>query len=366
MTTPQVIALTVSAAVSCALTPLMIVIARRTKTVDDPSSAPNRKRHAKSIPLLGGLAIILATWTTWVVLYWQGAWTGTELPLKSIIGLGVCGLIIAFAGVIDDRLNISAKKQIWWVVVAALIAVATGIGISFITNPFGGFIDLTHPRWTLFSVHGTAYHLTLWADIFTVLWLLGATYTTKVLDGLDGLVSGIGVIGSLIIFLLTLRPEVSQTAVGLIALSLTGAALGFLIWNWHPAKIFLGESGSLYIGFLLGALSIISGGKIATALLILGLPILDLLWVVIQRLRAHTSPFTSSDRLHLHFRLLDAGFSIRQSVTIIYLIVILFGLSTLSVHGLQKIEALAGLLVVMVLLMWWIVRRTGKQVAKKQ
>lgn len=364
MTTAQVMAFILSLGLTAALTPLMMAVARRWGAIDDPSAAPDRKQHRRPIPLLGGLAIILSTWITWGVLVMMDSLVGLDVPTKYLIGLTVAGAIIALGGALDDRRHLSPKQQIWWVVGAVIVVSLSGIGITFITNPFGGVIDLTSIQLTVFTWNNIPYHLTLWADLFTIIWLLGASYTTKILDGLDGLVSGLGMIGSLIVFLLTLRPEVSQTGVGLLALSLAGASAGFLIWNWHPAKVYLGEGGSLYIGFMLGVLSIISGGKIATALLILGLPILDLLWVIIQRLRHRRSPFTSADRFHLHFRLLDAGLSVRQSVVTILTLVAVFGVSTLYVSGRQKVEVLAGLFLVMVMLVWWVMYRTARQRVK--
>lgn len=358
MTSWQIIVLVISFGAAAVLTPVVAKLARAWQIIDDPNQAPDRKRHQQPTPLLGGLAVIAATWIGWVVLLISGAFHDSGIMLKQVFGLMIAGTIIAIGGALDDRWRWSAGRQIWWVVAAVVVAIFAGIGIPFITNPFGGVLDLTGVQWTIFTWHGTPYHLTLWADVFTLVWLLGATYTTKILDGLDGLVSGLGVLGSLIVFLLTLRPEVSQSGVGMLALSLTGAAAGFLIWNWHPARIFLGESGSLYIGFMLGVLAIISGGKIATALLILGLPILDVVWVILQRLRAHRSPFTTSDRLHLHFRLLDAGLSVRQSVIVIYGIVTLFGVSTLFFHGWQKVIALLGLFIVMTALVMWVMYRS--------
>lgn len=141
------------------------------------------------------------------------------------------------------------------------------------------------------------------------------------------------------------------------ALTLAGASAGFLVWNWHPAKIFLGESGSLFIGFTLGVLAIISGGKIATALLILGLPILDLLWVIIQRFRRRASPLRTADRSHLHFRLLDAGLSTRQTVSMLYAVTATFGLATLIVSGKMKVLVLGLLFFVMVTLVGWVSSR---------
>lgn len=361
MTSVQLIAVMISFALTAVFTPVVMRVARRWRAIDDPSTAPDRKRHTRPIPLLGGLAIIVSTWVTWGVLILRDDIVGADMPLKYLLGLTVAGALLAIGGALDDRYRLKARQQIWWVVAATIVVCLSGIGVTFITNPFGGIIDLTSIQWTLFRWHDLPYHLTLWADLFTFVWLLGTSYTTKILDGLDGLVSGLGVIGSLIVFLLTLRPEVSQSGVGLLALSVAGAAAGFLIWNWHPAKVFLGESGSLYIGFMLGVLSIISGGKIATALLILGLPILDLVWVIVQRLRHRRSPFTTADRFHLHFRLLDAGLSVRQSVLIILTLVALFGVSTLYVTGVQKVAVLGGLFVVVALLAWWVMYRSARQ-----
>lgn len=354
----------ISAALAFIFTKLVIIYATRRAILDNPAVAPDRKIHQQPTPLLGGLAIIAATWLTWLILVKCGQLIGPEFPAKYLWGLTIAGLLIAIIGYLDDRFQLPARRQIWWVVAAALVVIAAGIGVGYITNPLGGIIYLNQIQITLFRWDGLPYHLTLWADLFTLVWIVGATYTTKILDGLDGLVSGLGVVGSIIVFLLTLQPEVQQPAVALLALSLGGAALGFLFWNWHPAKIFLGEGGSLYIGFILGVLAVISGGKIATALLILGLPILDLLWVIINRWRHHQSPFTTADRSHLHFRLLAAGLSIRQTVMLLLVLVTIFGFSTLYISGSGKLMALVGILVVMVLLAWWAVRRSSEKISK--
>lgn len=360
MVSPNLIVLGTAFGLTAGLTPLVGWLARRWGAIDDPQADPHRKRHARPTPLLGGLTIIASVNLVWWWFLIRQGWA-PDLPISHLIGLFIASALIAVGGALDDRFNLSPRSQLLWTVGAVAVTVAVGVGVRFITNPLGGVWFLDRVQWTIFSWHGQPYHLTWWADLFTFVWLLGAMYTTKILDGLDGLVSGFGVIGSLIIFLLTLRPEVNQPGVALMALTLAGACLGFLVWNWHPARIFLGESGALFIGFALGVLSIISGGKIATALLILGLPILDLLWVIVQRLRRRTSPFRTADRLHLHFRLLDADLSVRQSVLLLYGVVAVFGLSTLYARGSGKLVALGGIFVVMLLLVWWIIRRTGRR-----
>jgi UDP-GlcNAc:undecaprenyl-phosphate GlcNAc-1-phosphate transferase len=252
-------------------------------------------------------------------------------------------------GYLDDRYHLKPSRQICFPISAAVIVVAAGIGISYITNPFGGTIVLDQWALTLFSLNGLPYKLVLFADIFTLVWLLATTYTTKILDGLDGLVSGITVIGGSIICILSLTKEVAQPETAVLAAILAGAALGFLVWNWHPAKIFLGEGGSTWTGFMLGTLAIIAGGKIATALLILGIPALDILWAIGRRVFARKSAFVS-DRGHLHFRLLDAGFSHRQAVLLLYTLTAVFGSVTLVTRGSQKLYALLVLALVMILL----------------
>jgi UDP-GlcNAc:undecaprenyl-phosphate GlcNAc-1-phosphate transferase len=160
------------------------------------------------------------------------------------------------------------------------------------------------------------------------------------------LASGIGVIASLTLFFLSLTPKVNQPMTATIAILLCGTLLGYLRYSFNPAKIFLGESGSVLIGFILGALSIILGGKIATALLVMGVPIMDVAWVILRRLWYGTSPF-KADRKHLHFRLLDIGLSQRQAVLILYLLSALFGFTAVFLQSMGKLIALLILSVTM-------------------
>jgi len=188
-------------------------------------------------------------------------------------------------------------------------------------------------------------------------------YTTKLLDGLDGLVSGITIIGSIVLFFLSLTPGVIQPETALLCIILAGASLGFLFFNFHPAKIFLGETGSTFTGFMLGTLAIISGGKIATALLIMGIPILDVLWVIGRRLWQRQSPFRSADRKHLHFRLLDIGFSHRGAVLFLYVVSAMFGSVALSVQGKYKLVVLVVLVIFMLVLGAVVVLKARKKEA---
>jgi UDP-GlcNAc:undecaprenyl-phosphate GlcNAc-1-phosphate transferase len=262
------------------------------------------------------------------------------LPLKFILAVIGGGIILMIGGLLDDKYNLSAK--ILWIfpALAALIVVwsGVGIGITLISNPFGDPLSLK------FLILGLPA-----SGVFAWLWLMGMMFTTKFLDGIDGLVSGVGLIASFTLFFLSLSPQVNQPITATLAIILCGALSGYLVYAFHPASIFLGEGGSTFIGFMLGVLSIILGGKIATALLVMGIPILDVAWVLARRLWQRRSPFIG-DRLHLHFQLLDLGFTQRQTVLILYLISAVFGFTAVSLQSLGKLIALIVLFIVMIVL----------------
>jgi len=343
------IALNLSFFLAIILTLVVKKIALKLKIVDQPDK--ERKIHKKPIPLLGGIAIFLSFF---IILSYFSFFTDfiirDYIAAKHIIGIIIASLIIIFGGFLDDKYNLKPGQQIIFPIIAILIIIACGIGIDHIRNPFGGTIRFDQMHLVLFEWRGIPYKLTLLADLFTMIWLLGMTYTTKLLDGLDGLVSGISLIGCLIIFGISISERVNQPNVALIALILSGAFLGFLIFNWHPAKIFLGEGGSLFAGFIIGVLAILSGSKVATTLLIMGIPILDVAWTIIRRLREGKNPFKFSDRKHLHFRLLDLGLSQEKAVLFLYLLTALFGSLALFLQTFGKLIALFILGLVMVII----------------
>ncbi len=325
------------------------VIARQLLDYPEPGG---RKLHLKPTPLAGGLAIFLSfTLIVWLAAFFSEQLIGKDISWRQLLAVTVASLLIIIGGYLDDKKHLTPSKQFIWPVLAIVVVIIGGIGIKFVSNPLAeGLLYLDSIKIEILRWQGLPYYFTLWADLFTFLWILGMMYTTKLLDGLDGLVPGVGLIGSLIIFGLTQTQLWHQPPVGLLAIIFAGACLGFLIWNWHPAKIFLGEGGSLYIGFILGILAIISGGKIATALLIMGIPILDVVWVILRRLFWDKKKINEADRKHLHFRLLDVGLSHRQSVWFLYFLTAAFGVSSLFLRTQGKITALIILALVMILL----------------
>lgn len=323
-------------------TPAVRSFARTMGIMDQPSK--ERKVHKKPIALLGGVAVIGA-FGLGVLLAWPHL-IGGFIDERSLTGVLIGAGLIAVGGALDDKYDLSPAWQFVWPLLAVIVVMLSGVGISFITNPGGGVFQLD--SLTLDLPFGFSFALV--ADTITIIWLLGMMYTTKFLDGLDGLVPGVTVIGAFILFFVSMLPQLNQPEPGLLALIVAAAFAGFLLFNWHPASIFLGESGSLFAGFALGVLSIIAGTKIATSLLILGIPILDVLWVIVRRVIIEKrSPF-QGDRKHLHLRLIDIGFSHRQAVLTLYFFTLAFGVSSLFLQTRQKFIAMLVMGLVMVLL----------------
>lgn len=325
---------TVIAIAAFALSAVFTILVRRLALhygiVDKPGP---RKIHEQPTALLGGVGIYSAFAVLLLVLLALQILPSGSISVKHVIGLLVGGLWLVIGGVLDDRYNLSPRQQILWPVLATLTVIASGIGIESITNPMGGQWFLKQVEIPLFWLGGLPYKVTLLSDLFTVAWLLGAMYATKFFDGLDGLVSGITVIGAMVVFAVSLSPKIDQPATALIALIVAACFAGFLIFNFNPASIFLGESGSTLAGFLLASLAIISESKVVTTLVVMSLPILDLVWVVVRRVFLERVPATRGDRKHIHHRLLDTGFSQRRAVLLLYSWALICGLFALLYQG---------------------------------
>ncbi len=311
---------------SLVLVPVIRKIAINKNIVDKPDFV--RKIHNKPIPLLGGTAIFLSFFA--VIFLFSDRLVAGNLEIRHWLGFLIGSLIIIVGGTLDDIYNLSPKKQLIFPILAIIAVLLGGVEIAKLSSPFGGIINIA---WL--------------SPILIFAWLMGMMYTTKLLDGVDGLVSGVSLIGVVIIFLFTLTSKYYQPDIALAAAALTGAILGFLFYNFNPAKIFLGEGGSLFLGFALGVLAIISGGKIAIALLVMGIPILDVSWVIFRRVLSGRNPFKAADKKHLHHRLLALGLSQRQTVFIFYFLSAFFGASALFLQSSGKIFALLFLVILM-------------------
>lgn len=320
------LSLLISCTLSLVITPCVIFFAKKLHVIDYPDF--RRKRHQKPTPLLGGLAIFFAFIISLFIIFMFGYLGADESFHKFVLAVLAGGSFIMIGGYLDDAYHLKPYQQIIFPLMAAFTALISGIYIESVTHPLGGVIKI----------------IPLWGIPLSFVWIMGMMYTTKFLDGLDGLVSGVSIIASLIIFVVSLFWDANFSATSYMALLLAGSALGFLIYNFYPAKIFLGEGGSIFLGYMLALLSIVSGSKIATTFLLLGLPIIDTIWVIFHRLRQGQSVATS-DRKHFHFSLLASGFDQRKAVFIIYATMLVFGISSLFLNTKGKIIAIAALAV---------------------
>lgn len=295
-----------------------------------------RKIHTRPTARLGGLAIYIGFFLTLtLVLFLSTTLTDGRVDVWQYVGVLLGGVVLMIGGALDDRFDLPAWCSFLFPFFATILLIVFGIEVEKLTNPFGGVIILS--AWQ--------------SDLLVFFWMLIVMYTTKFLDGLDGLATSISSVGAFMILLLAQTAAYFQPDVSLLASLALGAMLGFLFWNIHPASIFLGEGGSTFVGFLLGTLAVISGGKLATALLVLGIPLLDVVWVIMRRWRqGGLQRLFVGDRKHLHHRLLDIGWGQRRIMIVYFLVATLFGVSTLILQSRQKLAALAllGLMMVIV------------------
>ena len=284
------------------LTPIMRNLALRTGALDHPDK---RKMQKQAMPLLGGVAVYLSFWIMAGLLLFFSQETGR------FWGLFWGSTLILLLGLYDDIKGVSFKIKFAGQFLAALILLAYNIRIEFITYPF----------------HGNIVFLGIFVVPLTLLWVVGVTNAVNLIDGVDGLAAGVSVIAALVMFAYT-NSEFPLLA--LLCLILAGAALGFLPFNFPPARLYLGDTGSLFLGFMLAGFSIIGATKqvavstLIIPVLILGLPITDTFYVMWGRIKGGRSIF-QADRSHIHHKLLALGMSPRQTTVILYLICLYFG-----------------------------------------
>ena len=335
--------------ISLILTPLVGWCSRRASIVDRADG--ERKINWRPVPLLGGLAVFLSFFIVAGYLLLFHPMYDTDIFAGKMTAVFIAGLILLGLGYFDDKYGVPAKWRLFISALAALIVVFGGVGLDKVTNPFGGYLLLN-----LLPLNFFGQTIYLIPVLLIFLWLLGMMYTVKITDGLDGLSTGIVAIGAFMIFLLTTTTKYYQPNVGLLALVFFGSCLGFWYFNFYPAKVYLGEGGGLFLGLLLGVLSVIAGGKLATALLVMAVPILDLIRVIFVRWR-HKQSIWQGDREHLHFRLLDAGLGHPQTVAVLYCVAALFGALTLFLQSSQKLIALIILFILMLVVGFWLSRK---------
>ncbi|MEG6512223.1 MraY family glycosyltransferase [Desulforamulus ruminis] len=303
--------------ISFALTPLVRKLAFKIGAIDQPDC---RKVHCKTMPRLGGLAVFLAF--SVAVLLTQ--------PLDSrLVGLLTGGLLIVLLGILDDTRGLPAKVKLAGQIAAAAAVIPFGIQVEFITNP----------------VDGHMLHLGIWGIPVTIFWIISVTNAVNLIDGLDGLAGGTAFIAALTMAAITWQQQDGTgMEVTLLALVLAASILGFLRYNFFPAKIFLGDTGSMFLGYALGTLAVMGVAKTATAIsvivpmVILGIPLLDVLFAILRRYQSQR-PIFQPDKEHLHHRLMALGLSHRQTVLAIYAVNLILGVSAFLLTELTTSQA---------------------------
>ena len=305
--------------IAFALTPLAIKVAPKIGAVDIPQD--DRRMHNKPMPRFGGIAIYLGSMIA-IALFLPGTID------DRMTGIAIGATLILIMGIVDDIRGLSAKVKLVGQIACACILFASSVRISFISDPFGaGMIEFP---WIV-------------SLIVTVLWIVGITNTINLIDGLDGLAAGVSFIATIAIAYIAYIHGRYEICMAFMALA--GSCLGFLPWNFHPAKIFMGDGGALYLGFMIAAISVMSPMKSATVIatilpiFVLALPILDTALAILRRLK-NGRPIMEADKGHLHHLIMNVGMGQKRTVLTLYCISGIMGVAAILISRDLFIDAL--------------------------
>lgn len=313
------------------ITPGVRKAAFKIGAIDKPD---HRKVHAKIMPRMGGLAVFIAFALTVLL---------TQQLDKRLIGLLVGGFLIVLLGILDDTRGLPAKVKLLGQIAAAAAVIPFEIQVEFITNP----------------LNGQMIHLGLWGIPVTIFWIISVTNAVNLIDGLDGLAGGTSFIAALTLAAVTWQQANSLGGTGMevvaLALILAASILGFLRYNFYPAKIFLGDTGSMFLGYALSTLAVMGVAKTATAIsvivpmVIMGIPLLDVLFAILRRYQSHR-PIFEPDKEHLHHRMMALGLSHKQTVLAIYAVNLLLSISAFLLTVLTTSQAVLLLFILAVVI----------------
>jgi UDP-GlcNAc:undecaprenyl-phosphate GlcNAc-1-phosphate transferase len=316
-----IVAFTMALVITYCLTPYVKTLAIKVGALDAPDA---RKVHKVPIPRMGGLAI----YAGFIIAVLASMHLSQE-----IIGLIIGGTVILIVGIVDDMVQLPARVKLLGQIAAAAVLILFDIRIDWLTNPFGD----------MFYVDYLSIPITL-------LWVVGLTNTVNLIDGLDGLAAGVSTIAAVTILLVALQQNFWVVAV--LTAALAGSSLGFLQHNFNPAKIFMGDTGSMFLGYMLAAISVLGTVKSAATIALivpivaLGLPIMDTAFAIIRRYSSG-QPIFKPDKGHLHHRLLEMGLSQKQAVLLMYVISGCLGLSAIALTEVN--QGLAAVIVLVLL-----------------
>ena len=319
--------------ITCIITPIIIYLARKYNLVDDPKNRYHPAHtHKGIIPRAGGAALFLGILIAVYIF----------LPLTTLtISILVGSLLLVIVGIMDDIRDVNPYVRLGTNAIAALIVVLSGAGVPYVTNPLGGVIHLDTISFSIPFLQNYSLSIVVFADLFAFLWIMWTMNIVGWSAGVDGQMPGFVAICALTLGILSTRfmaHDSSQITITTLAFIVSGAFAGFLPWNYYPQKIMPGYSGKTLAGFLLALLAILSYGKVGTALLVLGVPMMDAVYTLLRRIGSKKSPVLA-DRGHLHHRLLDLGWSKRKIALFYWSVSAILGAVALTVTSQQKFFA---------------------------
>jgi len=324
-----VLAAVVSFLIAFLLTPVIIKLYKKFGWLDDPGIRKHPKVvHRYPVPRGGGLVIFLAITLTSLVF----------LPLdKHLLIILLSVSVLAIVGLADDIFDLNPYTRIGFGLVACLLVVGGGIGIPFITNPLGGIIKLDNPQIPIYFL-GKLRHIWVLADLFAAIWILSCINFVNWSKGIDGQLPGIVVVASLTIAFASFKfsADITQWPVAVLAFVVAGAYAGFLPFNFYPQKIMPGYGGGSIAGFMLAVLSILATTKVGTLVMVLGVPLVDALFVLTRRVVKGRSPVWG-DATHLHHQLLALGWGKRRVTIFYWLVTLILGLLSLTLSSMAKL-----------------------------
>lgn len=349
---PSFFLFAISTLLTWVFVPFARLLAIRIGAVDKPSS---RRINTRPIPRMGGVAIFAGiSITLFAARYlpqyfsWVNVFEPDHQLTIDYTRLYGAFVVIFLTGVIDDVKSLSPKQKLLGQILAACIAASSGLIVGKIVNPFAEWMGA-----------GPFIELGVWAYPVTIIYLVGYVNVINLIDGLDGLAAGICAIAALTMFVLSSWSHMATAAI--ISVALAGACLGFLRYNFNPASIFMGDSGSLTLGFTLGTISLLSVARLSglttiiVPLVVAGIPMIDTLAAIIRRTRAHVS-FATADRGHIHHRLIQEGYNQRQAVLRIYAWTGLLCAGTLVMTKVSTLPRM-GIFVLLVVASAWYIHR---------
>ncbi|KKP39459.1 MAG: glycosyl transferase, family 4, conserved region, UDP-N-acetylglucosamine:undecaprenyl-P N-acetylglucosaminyl 1-P transferase [Candidatus Peregrinibacteria bacterium GW2011_GWF2_33_10] len=306
----------------------------------------------KPIPYYGGLVIFSS--------FWFCAYFFIKFDFK-LITVFIASLLLVIISFLDDFLNLKWYLRLATQFLVAIIVILAGLKIFEISNPFGGAILLNQIK-IPFMIFNKNLEILLLADLFVMFWMVIMMNAMNWMDGVNGLPSGITVIAALVIFVLSTRNFniVDQTVTAYLSIILASCCLAFAMFDFYPAKILMGDTGSMFLGFMLAVLAVFSGAKIATTALVFGFPLLDFVWIIFRRIFIDKkSPF-KGDLTHIHHRFLKAGLSERQTLLVLYLICASFGaIALFTQNSSQKLLAIFLMILAMIGFGAWVYKKSN-------